>query len=382
MAAPRAADTFIEIARFFIVLLFTALGYQLGHREPQWLPHVLRVAGSAVLVVSMLGAAVGYVVGGVFGRFLQRVFGAVEERVERAPAPQMAAGAAGGLVGLAFGVLVTMPLFLLLPPMWAVPIGAFVVWVAVTFGYRVARNRSADLLRMMGLSGGFAPRDYPERQDIPGILVDTSAVIDGRLLGVSRAGFLETPLLVPRFVIEEVQAIADSSDRKRRRQGRRGLEILDALRLEIDMVVIDDELPEVAEVDAKLVRLARRLGVPLLTTDYNLQKVAEVQGIDVCNINRLVEAVRPPVVPGDRMRLRIEVEGSQEHQGVGYAEDGTMVVVSDAEGSIGEVIEAIVTSAHQTSAGRMLFARRVEPTAPDDGGTEVHTHVDAVRSAD
>lgn len=366
MASSRATNTFIEVARIFVVLLTTGLGYRLGRTEPSWLPDLLRESGSAALVLALLGAAVGYVAGGVVGRYLQRGLGVVEDRVERTPTAQVMAGAVGGLIGIAGGILVTLPVLVLLSPLWAVPVGAFVTWLLGSFGYRIARRKSTDLLRMMGLSSGFAPRDgYPQRCEVAGVLVDSSAIIDGRLLAVSRAGFLEEPLLVPQFVLEEVQSIADSGDRKRRRRGRRGLEVLDVLRAESDIVVLEDSLPEVDEVDAKLVRLALRLSVPLLTTDFALQKVAELQGIEVRNVNRLVEAVRPPVVPGDHMRIKIEAEGIHEHQGVGYTEDGTMVVVSEAQGSIGLVVEAIVTSAHQTSAGRMLFARRSEDPEPD-----------------
>lgn len=361
MASAKTTDTFIEVARFFVVLLTTGIGYRIGRSDPAWLPEVLRESGSAILVLALLGAGIGYVIGGAVGRYLRRALGVVEERVDRTPAPQVMAGAVGALIGVAGGVLVTLPLLVLVAPLLAVPIGAFVTWLLCSFGYHIARRKSADLLRMMGLTSGFAPRDgYPTRGEVAGVLIDTSAVVDGRLLAVSRAGFLEEPLLVPQFVLEEVQTIADSGDRKRRRRGRRGLEVLDVLRAEADLVVLEDALPEVEEVDTKLVRLAIRLGTPLLTTDFALQKVAELQGIEVRNINRLVEAVRPPVVPGDQMKIKIEAEGTQEHQGVGYTDDGTMVVVSDAEGSIGLVVEAIVTSAHQTSAGRMLFARKQE----------------------
>ena len=164
-------------------------------------------------------------------------------------------------------------------------------------------------------------------------------------------------------MLELLQGVAEAADPQGRRRGRRGLEILEALRAEIPVEVTDDEVPEVEAVDAKLVRLARRLHADLLTTDHNLARVAELQGVTVRNVNRLVEAVRPPYVAGDTLRVRIEADGRDEGQGVGYTDDGTMVVVSGAAGRVGTLVEVSVTSAHQTSVGKMLFARYVGDAA-------------------
>jgi len=190
------------------------------------------------------------------------------------------------------------------------------------------------------------------------LVVDTSAVIDGRALAVADAGFLRGDLLVPRFVLDELQGIADAADPSRRRRGRRGLEVLDSLQRDgrIGVHVIDDEVPEIQAVDAKLVALARRLQAGLLTTDANLQRVAELQGVVCLNLNRLADGLRPVLVPGEVVRLPISREGREQGQGVGFLEDGTMVVVGEASGLVGREVDVRITSNVQTSVGRMLFA--------------------------
>jgi uncharacterized protein YacL len=190
------------------------------------------------------------------------------------------------------------------------------------------------------------------------LLVDTSAVIDGRALAVVESGFLRAELLVPRFILEELQGIADSSDPSRRRRGQRGLEVLDTLRRDgrVGLQVIDEEVPEFQGVDTKLVALARRIDAGVLTTDANLQRVAELQGVACLNLNRLADGLRPVHVPGEVVRLPISREGREPGQGVGFLEDGTMVVVGEASELVGSEVEVRITSNVQTSVGRMLFA--------------------------
>ncbi len=358
MASVQARHRFIETVRLFVVVAFCAAGYQLGRSEPGWLPDAVSVGGSSVLVATILGVAAGYVVGGIVGRLLHHALGEVEQRVERASIADVMIGSVGGVIGALAGILVAVPAALLTPALVWVPVMLFAGWLLGTLGYRVARSKRNELLALGGLSPRFA--DMAPAGSGSGVLVDTSALIDARLLAVTRTGFVAGPLLVTGFVLDELQGIADASDSSKRRRGRRGLETLDVLRDECGVFVLDDEVPEVTEVDAKLVRIALRREVALLTTDHNLQKVAEVQGVQVNNINRLADALRPQVLAGDRVKVKIESEGRNDAQGVGYMDDGTMVVVGDASGLIGEVIDAVVTSSHQTSVGRMLFARRHE----------------------
>jgi uncharacterized protein YacL len=188
-------------------------------------------------------------------------------------------------------------------------------------------------------------------------LLDTSVIIDGRIADVCSAGFLEGPLLVPRSVLLELQRIADSPDALKRNRGRRGLDILNRLQKELAAVEILDDGAAVADVDVQLVALARARQGAIITTDFNLSKVAELQGVRVLNVNQLSQALRPAVLPGEELTVNVIRDGKEAGQGVAYLEDGTMVVVEGGKRFIGEASEVIVTSVLQTSAGRMIFAR-------------------------
>jgi uncharacterized protein YacL len=190
-------------------------------------------------------------------------------------------------------------------------------------------------------------------------LVDTSAIVDGRLADVAATGFLEGPLLVPRFVLRELQRLADGGDPLRRNRGKRGFEILQKLQgvRGVAVEIVDEDVAGVADVDAKLVELARRRGARVVTTDYNLNRVAELSGVSVLNVNDLANALKPVVLPGESLRVQLLREGKEPGQGVGFLEDGTMVVVEQGRGLLGQEVPVVVTSALQTSAGRMVFAR-------------------------
>jgi rRNA-processing protein FCF1 len=201
-------------------------------------------------------------------------------------------------------------------------------------------------------------------------LVDTSVIIDGRIADISRAGFAPGKLLIPRFVLAELQNIADSSDAMRRGRGRRGLEMLNDMRQNgVDMDVIEAEYPDIPEVDAKLVRLARDIGANVLTTDYNLNRVASIEGVRVLNINELANAVRPVILPGEKMMVKIVQPGKEKGQGVGYLADGTMIVVDSSDKLMGQEIPAEITRVFQTVAGKMLFAVPVDTKNGNGGGS-------------
>ena len=190
-------------------------------------------------------------------------------------------------------------------------------------------------------------------------VVDTSAIIDGRIVDLCKARFLEGRLIVPRFVLKELQTVADSTDPMKRSRGRRGLEALNQLRRlqTVDVRVHEEDLPGIAEIDEKLVKLAQLLGGRVITNDYNLEKVAEIQNVRVLNVNELAQALRPVVLPGETIDVRPIKEGKEHHQAVAYLNDGTMVVVEQGRGLIGQTIKGLVTSVLQTSAGRMVFVR-------------------------
>jgi len=190
-------------------------------------------------------------------------------------------------------------------------------------------------------------------------VVDTSAIIDGRIVDLCKTRFLEGRLLVPRFVLRELQSIADSTDSLKRNRGRRGLEILHQLQgqVHVDVRVHEEDVPEVSDIDAKLVKLAQLAGAKVVTTDYNLNRVAELQGVAVLNVNELAQALRPMVLPGETLEVKPIREGKEPNQSVAYLEDGTMVVVENGRHLIGQTVRGLVTSVLQTAAGRMVFVR-------------------------
>ncbi len=191
-------------------------------------------------------------------------------------------------------------------------------------------------------------------------IIDTSVIIDGRIGDIWESGFIEGTLLVPRFILKELQHIADSPDVLRRAKGRRGLDILNTMQegdKKVNIVIVDDDPRGVHEVDGKLVAVAREYGARIITNDYNLNKVAQIEGVPVLNINDLANAVKPAVLPDERMEVKIIKEGKEEYQGVGYLEDGTMVVVDGGKDHVGRNVAVVVTSVLQTSAGRMIFSK-------------------------
>ncbi|MGH9281480.1 MAG: PIN/TRAM domain-containing protein [Acidimicrobiales bacterium] len=345
---------FVEIVRLFIVLLATAAGFAVGSgREGA------AAAGNGAIAGAVLGACVGYVAGGVLGRLLDSAIGEAEKRVEGSPAHRLLAGGVGSIVLGGLAGLMVLPAAFVFPPQVGWSSVGLVVWVGAFLGYRLGAGKSDELLAMAGLSSRPLARTASfGAGEGPPVLVDSSAVVDGRLLTLARAGFLSGLLLVPCFVVDQLRAVADASDPARRRRGRRGLELLDALRRQPGVVVqvLEDEVPEHDEVQAKVVTLARRLGAGLLTIDEGLQRAAELQGVRCLSLRRLSDGLRPVYLPGERARIPIVREGREQGQGVGFLEDGTMVVVSDAAARIGEEVDVRITGNVETSVGRMLFA--------------------------
>lgn len=343
---------FVEVTRLFIVVLLTAAGYLIGRDLDSG--NGDQLAG----VAAMLGCLIGYLCGGVLGRLLERAVGAVERTVERLPLPQVLAGMVGGGLGAILALAVAVPLALYLRPEIALPLGGLVVWLAMYLGFRVAARKSEDLFAMAGLSTRPLVRARPY-DDAEGFLVDSSAVMDGQLLPLARSGLFRDDLLVPRFVLDELQGMADAGD-ERSRRAKNGLETLEVLRREMShrVYVLDDEVPEVAEVDAKLVALARRLQVRLLTNDINLSKVAELQGVPTIIPRRLAADLVPGVLAGEPIEVALTRAGRHPGQGVGFLDDGSMVVVNGGADLVGAgPVSLVVSSIVPTSAGRIVFAR-------------------------
>jgi uncharacterized protein YacL len=204
-------------------------------------------------------------------------------------------------------------------------------------------------------------------------------IIDGRIADITETGFVEGPLLIPQFILSELQHIADSSDPVKRTRGKRGLEILHHIQkqVNVDVRIVDNDYPAVKEVDAKLIELAKEVRGKIVTNDSNLNKVAELQGIVVLNINELANSLKPVVLPGEEMNVKILKEGKEVGQGVAYLDDGTMIVVDNGRRQIGKTIDVIVTSVLQTPAGRMIFARLKEEAGKEGRGREMYYPLDS-----
>ncbi len=204
------------------------------------------------------------------------------------------------------------------------------------------------------------PMSEKEKRNLPSYkLLDTSVIIDGRIADICKTGFIEGTLLIPVFVLEELQFIADSSDLLKRTRGRRGLDILKRIQTDFDMLVEIDhhDYDDISGVDSKLIRLGQEIGAKIITNDFNLNKVAELQGVQVLNINELANAIKPVVIPGETMVVTVVKDGKEQGQGVAYLDDGTMIVVENGHKHLNETLEVVVTSVLQTSAGRMIFAK-------------------------
>jgi uncharacterized protein YacL len=303
------------------------------------------------------------------GFLLTVVVFVVEHRLRRSSSSALLGGAIGGILGALAALLVSAVIAQASEPG---PTKSFFEFASLlAFGYIgvMLGARKFASLKTGSVSSLLSLHSNPAAVQSDGKLLDTSVLIDGRIADICEAHFLDGPLLVPRFVLHELQTIADSPDSLRRQRGRRGLEVLQRVqKLPSHEVRIIEDIPgQTGEVDHKLVELALRFQAKIVTNDFNLNKVATVQGITVLNVNLLANALRPAVLPGEGMRVFILREGKEVNQGVAYLEDGTMVVVDGARRLINKTVDILVTSVHQTPAGKMIFGRLDErPAAGND----------------
>ena len=309
-----------------------------------------------ISVFALVGALVGLV---VTPFITTRPVRSVRASMNQVSAQTMIAGVAGLIVGLLMATLVAFPLSLLPDPL-----GQLLPFIgAVAFSYlgvAVFVMRQNDIGNLWGNRfRGQASEESAASGGGRSVLTDTSVIIDGRIADIAHTGFIAGPMLVPAFVLNELQHIADSADPLRRQRGRRGLDILNRLQKDnsVPLRITDLDVEGVRDVDDKLVILAKQLRSPILTNDYNLNRVAELQGVQVLNINELANAVKAVYLPGETMEVHVIQEGKEVGQGVGYLDDGTMVVVEDGRDNIDHTIPVLVTKVLQTAAGRMIFAR-------------------------
>jgi uncharacterized protein YacL len=307
-----------------------------------------------------LGWLVAFFLGGVAIKGIRRI----ELAAQRRSAGELVVGGVGLLLGLGVGALATLAIgalpyvgdYLLLP-------------LFLVLGYvfaRVAARQHRQILRLVGLGGeggsevrpGATPKRRASDRTASGLLVDTSVIIDGRIADVMATGFIDRELVIPVFVLLELQRVADSADTRKRARGRRGLEVMHDLRLsDLSISTPDVDYPEIEGVDTKLCRLAAERNLPILTTDYNLNRVAGIQGLKVLNINDLANALKPAVLPGESLRVKVLREGKESEQGVGYLDDGTMIVIEGGRQRVGDTVDVEVTSVLQSASGKMIFSR-------------------------
>ncbi len=290
----------------------------------------------------------------------------------------------GGFIGLALGMmaanLISNVFLSNLPDQQEItlPLLGGLYGVCGYIGLRIGLKKGEEV----ELSGwDFFSKGQPKGQpaDEHAKILDTSVIIDGRISDITETGFLEGPLLIPQFVLNELQHIADSSDPVKRTRGKRGLEVLQHIQKQanVDVRIVDKDFPSVREVDTKLIELAKEVRGKIITNDSNLNKVAQLQGIEVLNINALANSLKPVVLPGEEMNVKILKEGKEMGQGIAYLDDGTMIVVDNGRKQIGKTLDVVVTSVLQTPAGRMIFARLKEEPARESRGKDYYIPMDS-----
>jgi uncharacterized protein YacL len=346
-----------------IIISFILAASGIGFYSIELLPNGSLDRVTNVEALRLVVAVFAAIIGGAIGLSFQTTYRRLEAQVRDMPLEMILTRAIGLVIGLLLANLMLAPLFLLpIPPDFGFikPLVAVVgsIILAVT-GMNLADTHGRGLLRFinpntvetMVAEGTLKPANTK--------VLDTSCIIDGRIEALLETGFLEGVIIVPQFVLQELQQVADASKDQKRVRGRRGLEILNRIKEAYsDRILINPvDYEDIATVDAKLVRFAQEINGTLLTNDYNLSKVASVQKVPVLNVNDLVNAVRPSYLPGDNLDLKVLKEGKEPSQGIGYLDDGTMVVVEEGSSYVGAEVRVVVTSALQTSAGRMIFAK-------------------------
>jgi len=352
------------IARVIGAIIVGFLGWRFGvsfsdQAQLPYLQTIVRLLGDSVFAfLPYVSAAVGALLGFVFTPHLTtRPFFWVRGKIRQVPLQTLVAALIGLIIALIISALLALPLSVLPTPM-----GELLPFVAALIfsylGVMVMVTREKEIFGMFGVRLA-REKGGRKEEDKEVVLLDTSVIIDGRIADISQTGFIHGNIVIPRFVLNELQHIADSPDTLRRNRGRRGLDMLNKLQKEsrAPIRISDMDGGDAREVDDKLVRLARELNCPIITNDYNLNRVAELQGVKVLNINELANAVKAVVLPGESISVHIIQEGKELGQGVGYLDDGTMVVVEDGRRHIDQAVEVNVTRVLQTVAGRMIFAQ-------------------------
>lgn len=359
-----------RIVQLFFIVVGGTLGYlyfplflellKLGNNGWYASPYACTVYGALILFLSTFWLT-DYIVG---------LIRKIEEALVKAPATDIMFGSLGLIIGLIVAFLIMIPLKGIKFEVLSTIIPIFVTLFLGYLGFQTGFKKREELINLFSISARLGTKDKKKplsneaenvEEYVPGKLkiLDTSVIIDGRIADICQTGFLEGTIVIPQFVLEELQHIADSSDALKRNRGRRGLDILNRIRKElaINVEIYEGDFEDIQEVDSKLVKLAKITSGIVVTNDFNLNKVCELQNVSVLNINDLANAVKPVVLPGEELSVQVIKDGKEHNQGIAYLDDGTMIVVEEGRDYIGKRIDVLVTSVLQTSAGRMIFAK-------------------------
>lgn len=359
--------------------IFSAIGLILGYIIAKMLVTIPQVANLSyisntigmvvfIIIISLIFGLILYIISPAIYKSISNLIEYIERNMQKMSITEIiygTVGAAGAVILMSFianpinGIhKVIGPILFMLLNLLAAIIGAEIMTKKKDDITALLVNIKKPAIREKKSKDAVKETNKEGSKGIPKVL-DTSVIIDGRIFDICETGFIEGPLVIPNFVLDELRHISDSSDALKRNRGRRGLDILNKIQkeLQIETQIVDDDFPKIAEVDAKLLKLAQKMDGKVITNDYNLNKVAEFQGVPVLNINELSNAIKPVVLPGEEMTIAIVKDGKESSQGVAYLDDGTMIVVEGGKKYIGQTTIVIVTSVLQTAAGRMIFAK-------------------------
>lgn len=350
-----------QLLRFLLVITGTVAGVALAYGVTSQYENILDTDYPEIKLAALLGC-IGYLLMSMAGRELQDW---IEQRIDNNSSYELTWGAFGLLLGLVAANLLLIPVYFIMYRGFVNIRFANVHFNSLIALLYVSMPLCINILfAYLGVAishryRGMERRSRTSNLSVPPKLVDTSAIIDGRFVELFRLGFIEGQLVIPRFVVNEMQFLADAVDATKRGKGRQALNLLNKLRKEFpdQIVIAEKDFPEVQEVDGKLVEYAKAEGASLITLDYNLKRVAEISQIKVLNLNELMNALKPIFISGEEIELQVTKSGKEPGQGVGFLSDGTMIVIEDGGGHIGKKVSATVTNILQTAAGRMIFAR-------------------------
>jgi len=356
-----------KVVHLFFIILGGTIGFIYGPGIMKWLD----ISGTSWLtspyVSSIVGALLMFLITYFIVDYILDFLRWVEEGLIKIPVGDLFFGSLGLTVGLVIAYLINIPIKDIQIGVVSQVIPLFITIILGYLGFQVGFRRREEFANITQLNRRErdkkrvveeGPVDSTPKK-VHAKILDTSVIIDGRIADICQTNFLEGPIVIPQFVLLELQQIADSSDALKRNRGRRGLDVLNRIQKEIpiEVEIYEGDFEEIHEVDSKLVKLAKVTDGTVVTNDFNLNKVCDFQGVSVLNINDLANAVKPVVLPGEQLVVQVIKDGKEQNQGVAYLDDGTMIVVEEGHSFIGDTIEVLITSVLQTSAGRMIFAK-------------------------